>query len=289
MLLTGALLGIAACGGEGPRERTDFTRTPIVFVHGSGLSSLTWRELQRELERSGYPREYLEAIDIPPQGSANDAAARDSVSRAVDRLLTRAGEQARRHDAAAPAKVDLVAHSMGAVSTRYYAALVHPERVRLWLGIAGPNHGTNALCGSELPGDRQMCPAFAASAHESPLQAQLNGTSRVPRDPSPYGIGRDAGPPVVRKTAERCIGYYTIRIEPDEWIAPAHSAKLAGAGGLNVALESLPAVETEPGNLLFTASIDHDHLPSHPQLIELVERILAAADRDLPPKCGQDG
>jgi pimeloyl-ACP methyl ester carboxylesterase len=268
------LVASASCGRKSDRESSAREAvTPLVFVHGSGLSPASWERMRLELERAGYPREAMEEVDIPPRRSANEMAAASDITSAVERVRGRA------------AKVDLIGHSMGAFSSRYFAAVLHPERVRVWIGIAGSNYGTNALCGSSLAGDRQMCPAFAESSGASEIQVRLNGSKAEPRDPSPYGIGADGSGPALAATSQHCIAYYTIRIEPDEWIQPERSATLAGAGGLAVAIDGLPAIETEPGNFLFTAPIDHDHLPSHPQLIELVARILRAADRELPQRC----
>jgi hypothetical protein len=77
-----------------------------------------------------------------------------------------------------------------------------------------------------------------------------------------------------------------VRIDPDPWIKPQESALLAGAGGLQVATDSLPVTETQPGNYLFTGETNHDDLPAEPRLIELIARILGAADQQWAGRCG---
>jgi hypothetical protein len=242
--------------------------------------------MQRELIVLGYPPEYLHALDMLPRDGDNELAARTYIQPAVEALLRRAERAARSAGVSAPRRVDIVAHSMGAFSSRWYLAQVDATKSRVWIGIAGANFGTDALCGGSGVGDRQMCPAFA-SAGESAAQNVLNGTREAPLDPTPFGIGQDAATYArVGPDAQRCLAYYTLRIEPDEWIEPANSAVIAGAGGLSVETAELPAIETSSGNFLFTESTSHDDLPKHPQAIEFVARVVAAADAQLAGKCG---
>lgn len=276
---------LIACAPGAPSRAADYSKVPIVFVHGSGLSSASWQAMRDALVRQGYPPEYLETVDIPPGESANEVAARRSVAPAVSKVLERAADSARRNSRPQPTKVDLVGHSMGAFSSRYYVSL-RPETVRVWLSIAGANYGTNALCTSSGAGDVQMCPAFASSEAQSAVQAALNGTAREPRDPSPFGLGADSAPTVrVAPDATRCIAYLTIRIEPDEWIAPAASAMLAGAGGLTIPIADASIDATRPGNFLLRSDALHDALPQHPVVIKLVVAALAAADREMDERC----
>lgn len=280
-----AAMPLVACAPGIPSRATDYSKVPIVFVHGSGLSSASWQAMRDALVRQGYPPEYLEAVDIPSGESANEVAATRSVAPAVDKVLDRAAYFARRDSRPQPTKVDLVGHSMGAFSSRYYVSL-RPETVRVWLGIAGANHGTNALCSSTGAGDVQMCPAFASSEAQSAVQAALNGTEQQPRDPSPFGLGSDSAPTVpVPPDATRCIAYLTVRIDPDEWIVPADSAMLAGAGGLTIPTADAPIDATRPGNFLLRSAAPHDDLPRRPEVIKFVVAALAAADREMDERC----
>lgn len=242
---------------------------PVVLIHGSGLDSSYWSEMIAALRAAGYPPEAVAAVDLVPSDGDNVAAARGPIADAVERLLAeRAGT------AAAPRKVDIVAHSMGAFSGRWYAAKIAPEKVRRFVAIAGANHGTDALCGMPGEGNRQMCPAFSDARGSA--QAALNGTRRSPADPTPFGVGEDPpGYERVPPDAERAIAYITLRVENDPWIVPAESAVLAGAGGL--ALEAGPRiVETGPGNYLIAGAVGHDDVVLERRAIEFVLSVLRA-------------
>ncbi|KOR37679.1 hypothetical protein AM228_05850 [Planktothricoides sp. SR001] len=268
----------------------DYSRTPVLFVHGSGLSSSTWQPMIKHLQEIGYPSAYLYAVEIQPNDGANDRAAETFIAPAVESMLAKA--QAAARDAAKqksnvpkniepiPVKVDIVAHSMGAVSSRWYIAKLHPERVRTWISLAGANHGTNALCGYSGAGNQQMCPAFATSAEDSPLQVALNGTPCAPIDETPFGLGVDS-PEVktIPPDTDREILYLSVRIEPDGWIKPENSAVIDGAGGLPIPIPAgVPVQETSPGNYLFQGRVGHDPLPQDPDLIRLVASMLSVRD-----------
>lgn len=263
-------------------------RTPILFVHGSGLDSGLWREMMDGLLSSGYSAEELLAVDLVPKDGSNPRAARLLIAPAVERLLAQAREAALKRGQRPSQRIDIVAHSMGAVSSRWYAAFIRPDLVRLWLGVAAANHGTDALCGFPGEGDRELCPAFARSGSANPVQVRLNGTPERPLDVSPYGLGNDVSAiKPIPAVPDRCIAYFTVRLAVDEWIKPESSAELDGAGGWELtSLKTLPFLETKPGNFLFQAETTHDELPRHPAMIDFVGALVHAADEHWPSRCG---
>lgn len=252
-------------------------RPPVIMVHGSGLGPASWRPLVAALRRAGYADEQLSALALEPNDGDNVRAATETIARAVDeRLAATQRLAAARGCPAKPQRVDLVAHSMGAVSSRWYAAFVRPERVRILIGIAPSNHGTDALCGLSGEGNAQMCPSYDQAP--TGLQAKLNGTRASPRDETPYGLGADARVAErVAPNAERAIAYFTVRLRVDRWIEPPESAVLDGAGGLR--WDSLPAHAnmTTDGNVLWGRAVDHDALPQDPELIGAVVNLLTTA------------
>lgn len=275
------LLGLTSGCSAARSEPSDYARTPVLFVHGHGLSSVDWRPLIRHLVDIGYPREYLYAVDIVPNTMANVPAATSVIAPAAAALLARAkAAQSGGDRGQVPERLDIVSHSMGAVSSRWYAAKLHPELVRTWIGLAGAHHGTNAICRFTDNAAQEMCPAFATNATTHAVQVALNGAAGAWVDETPYGLGIDRpGVPRIPRDSTRNILYLTVRIEPDGWIQPERSAVLDGAGGVPIAVpEGVSVQETSPGNFLFRARVGHDPLLRHRGLIRLVAAMLGARD-----------
>ncbi len=256
----------------------DYARTPIVFVHGSGLSASSWDEMISGLGDAGYSRDYLHAVEIRPSDGDNVKAARTDIADGVKRVI--ASQAARLAGRGCPehhsGKVDIVAHSMGAFSARWYVRFIGPENVRTLITLAGANHGTDKLCDRAGIGDKQMCPAFSASSDSSVVQIELNGSLQSPGDETPFGMAPDANDRHrIEPNETSSIRYFTIRLDPDFWIKPADSAILHGAGGsMSIDIDHLPIKETSPGNFLFTGHSSHDGLTSHPAIIDFVSRVI---------------
>jgi pimeloyl-ACP methyl ester carboxylesterase len=281
VLVLSVLLGLA-WGSACSSEPADYARTPVLFVHGLGQSSAVWRSLIEYLAAARYPRDYLYGVDIVPSTMTNVRAAESVLAPAADRLLATARRAAQRAGfrGELPRRVDVVSHSMGAVSSRWYAAKLRPDLVRTWVGLAGANHGTESLCSWVDEASREMCPAFATNARTHAVQVALNGAAGAWVDETPYGLGPDRpGVPRIAADGARNILYLTVRVEPDRWIQPERSALLDGAGGVPLDIPAgVPAQETSPGNLLFRARVEHDPLLDHPDLLRLVAALLAARD-----------
>ncbi len=282
LALAAAGVAAAACQAEQPvppaHSCADYDRTPVLFVHGSGLTASTWDDMLRALRDDGYPPAYLSAIDMRPRDGDNVRAAERFIAAGAERLLedSRSAVSASDCGGEAPTKIDIVAHSMGAFSARWYIRFVGGERVRLMVALAGANHGTDRLCGRSGKGDRQMCPAFADADDPDNVQLRLNGTRAAPEDETPWGVGEDSPDRnSILPDGERQIGYVTVRVEADEWIEPAESALLDGAGGFDTGdIGGFPLRETSPGNYLFLGSASHDGLPYHPELVRFVQQLL---------------
>lgn len=283
LVVAGLLLAIVAS----PAAAQDFGKTPVFFVHGHGESSSAWTSFMNTLVAAGYPRELLRAIDLVPDGGPNREAAEQQMAPAIETFLADVNAllDAQGYTGARKSKVDLVSHSMGGLSTRWYAAVVAPERVGSWISLAGANHGTDALCpavGYDAGGAAEVCPAYSTDA-EDVVQLTLNGTPDADVDETPWGIGADApGVSVVPPDATRRIFYATIRTDNDAWIVPAESVLVDGSGGRVVTLpEGFPAVETSPGAFLMTNGVTHD-MTGDWQAQQLVIMLLDAAEAPAP-------
>jgi len=278
LLLASLVLPVFSYGQSTP----DYTKTPVFFVHGHGMSAGSWSSLIQALESAGYPRLYLQAIQLSPADGANIPAAENQIALAIESFLTSVNSFISSNYPTIPArtKVDIVSHSMGGVSSRWYAAKVRPDRVRKWISLAGANHGTNDLCPGSDPGSDDLCPAYAQNEEESYVQYTLNGAPfAADVDETPYGVGTDAvGVAVVNPDIGRRVLYITVRTSPDEWIDPEESTVFDGAGGVPMMIpEGLPARVTSEGNILMTHGIGHDAMLDDAGTMNMVRYLL-----DLP-------
>jgi triacylglycerol lipase len=171
---------------------------PILFVHGWSGSASQFDGLKAKFASAGWSSSQLATLSYNTYTSNKTVAA--SIKTAVDKLL-----------AANPGKtkVDLISHSMGGMSTRYYVEnLGGLTKVKTYVSLAGANHGTNfaylcALYGD--PGCTEMIPGSAF------LKA-LNAGDETPGS----------------------INYATWWSPDDGIIIPATSTPLAGAQNTEV-------------------------------------------------------
>jgi triacylglycerol esterase/lipase EstA (alpha/beta hydrolase family) len=112
---------------------------PILFVHGWNGSASNWNTMKARFEKDGYPASHLLAYNYNTSQS-NKTTGETVVNAEVDKLLASTGAT----------KVDVLAHSMGSLNSRWYLKFVAgaQEKVDDWVSFGGPNHGTSAanLC-----------------------------------------------------------------------------------------------------------------------------------------------
>lgn len=257
----------------------DYTKTPVFFVHGHGMGPNCWDRIIQYLKQSGYPSLYLRAIQLRPNNGPNIPAAEKQIAPAVDDFLKEVNSFLKKEfpQIAPKSKIDSISHSMGALSARWYTAKINPGRVRVWLSLAGANHGSNVACAFSDPGSADACPAFAESKEKSLIQYELNRTPhKADVDETPYGIGQDA--PGVHTIAPDKISrmlYVTLWTSPDPFIKPEESATLDGAGGVKILIPAnIHARETTPGNILMTNGVGHDEMLQDGDVFRLVKIIL---------------
>jgi pimeloyl-ACP methyl ester carboxylesterase len=271
------LLTLENATGEPLREYKG--KLPVLFVHGRGGSSEAFRIFEQHFIDNGYPANFIRAIDLYPNDGSNIEAAEQQIEPFVENFLSDVNNflAEERNKEVKINKVDIVAHSMGSLSSRWYAVKVRPERVRRWISLAGPNHGNNLGCpGEENTGKAELCPAFAQTIEESFLQFSLNGSPKPDVDETPYGLGNDSiGVKRIFPTNSNQIVFFTIRTNYDEWISPVETVILDGCGGINFeGLENFPFKETSPGNFLHLNNVGHDQLLYDEATINFVIRIL---------------
>ena len=259
---------------------------PVIFVHGLGQDSSIFDDLIAFLAGRGMPRECLHAIDYSRSDLPIREAAEEELAPYVERVLDGLGQSAGGEGRHAGSRINLVGHSMGALSTRWYAARLRPDRVRTWIATSGANHGTNWRCPQpDDTGHGDMCPAFARNARDSAVQVALNGTPAADVDETPYGLGRDSpGVQTVAPDATRSVLYLALHVSSDPYIVPNASLRLDGAGGVALGLASgSPWREVQAGNFRFTTPSSHDDVLRSDALADFIYRAVTAmrAEPDL--------
>jgi len=145
-----ALVALAACSIDAPTDPTGgslyarkpkpgpgVTHDPILFVHGWNANSTTWTTMISRFKNDGYSNAELAnwSYDFH-QSNATTAA---QIKTKVDSILLATGA----------AHVDIITHSMGTLSARYYVRNFGGDgKVDALVSLGGPNHGTNTadLC-----------------------------------------------------------------------------------------------------------------------------------------------
>lgn len=110
---------------------------PILFVHGWKGSSSNWTTMIERFEKDGWTKAELNNWTYNTSQS-NATTAKEEATK-VTEIMKNTGAT----------KVNLVTHSMGALSTRYYIKNLGGEsKVEDWVSLGGPNHGTETanLC-----------------------------------------------------------------------------------------------------------------------------------------------
>jgi triacylglycerol lipase len=110
---------------------------PVLMVHGFTRTSADFSTLIAEYKKQGYPDSKIFTLDY--NSFAPNAYTATLVAAKVQAILAQTGAK----------KVDIVAHSMGAYSTRYFIKNLGGDKlVESFVSLAGPNHGTTAVTDS---------------------------------------------------------------------------------------------------------------------------------------------
>jgi triacylglycerol lipase len=132
--LSAFVAAIALCiSGAALAPASSLALDPILFVHGWTGSASNWSTMISRFEKDGYPKSYLSAYNYESSSRSNKTIAADDVKPQVEALLKATGAT----------KVDILAHSMGSLNSRWYIKFLGGEtKVDDWVSFGGPNHGT---------------------------------------------------------------------------------------------------------------------------------------------------
>lgn len=169
---------------------------PILFVHGYAGNNGNWQDMKTRFKNDGWQDVELYAYNYSfiESNAVSAAEIRDQ----IDRIITNTGAT----------KVDIIAFSMGSISSRYYLKnLGGTAKVDAWVSLAGPNHGTDAV-------ENEAC-NFTPCREIIPGSAFLTALNAT-----------DETPGLVR--------YATFRSPCDDTINPDASVILSGATNTQV-------------------------------------------------------
>lgn len=110
---------------------------PILFVHGWNSDSTTWTTMISRFQADGWTSSELNNWTY--NTAQSNVTTANQIATKVSQILTATGAS----------KVDIISHSMGGLSSRYYLKnLGGTSSVDDWVSLGGPNHGTTTadLC-----------------------------------------------------------------------------------------------------------------------------------------------
>lgn len=104
---------------------------PILFVHGWKETGSIWNTMIERFEKDGWTK--AELNNWTYNTAQSNATTAKEVATKVTEIMKSTGAT----------KVNLITHSMGALSTRYYIKNLGGEKtIEDWVSLGGPNHGT---------------------------------------------------------------------------------------------------------------------------------------------------
>ena len=201
-----ALLSVAACsdsaydllgptapsfakGSHGKPPKPVPLHNPILFVHGWNASSSTWTTMVGRFKTDGWTN--AELVNWSYNFRQSNATTAAQIEQKVDSIIRVTGAS----------KVDIVTHSMGALSARYYVRNLGGDgKVDALVTLGGANHGTATA---------NFC--FDTSCFE--MRPNSTFVNALNADDETWGTPR----------------YATWWSDCDEVISPHSSALLAGA------------------------------------------------------------
>ena len=131
------LASVFACSdasGPGNQILPELKHDPILFVHGYAGNGTNWQDVKSRFAADGW--QDFELYSYNYSFTASNATTAAAIRDHVNEIIRTTGAS----------KVDIVAFSMGSISSRYYLKnLDGALSVDAWVSLAGPNHGTDAV------------------------------------------------------------------------------------------------------------------------------------------------
>jgi triacylglycerol lipase len=135
-LLLSVFCLLSACtessGPEGILPGQELKHDPILFVHGYLGNTSNWDTMKARFKADGW--QDFELYSFNYSFITSNATSAAEIRDQVDKIIRDTGA----------ARVDIIAHSMGSISSRYYIKnLGGDSKIDAWVSLGGPNHGTD--------------------------------------------------------------------------------------------------------------------------------------------------
>jgi triacylglycerol lipase len=166
-----ALVALGACSIDAPTDPTGsslfarkprpvpgITHDPILFVHGWNASSTTWTTMVSRFKTDGWTS--AELVNWSYNYRQSNATTAAQISAKVDSILLATGAT----------HVDIITHSMGTLSARYYVRNLGGDgKVDALVSLGGANHGTNTafFCGDTSCGEMRPNSSFLTALNST--------------------------------------------------------------------------------------------------------------------------
>jgi triacylglycerol lipase len=190
-----------------PAHAAPYTQAsnPVLLVHGWASSASSWDTMVGRFRADGWPASHVRAFSY--ETAQSNATTASQVRSEVEALLKATGAS----------RVDIISHSMGALSTRYYVKyLGGTAKVDRLVSLGGPNHGTNtaSVCPMTSCAEMRVGSAYLAnlnSGDETPGSVTY-GTWRSPCDLviNPVSSTSLSG---ASNSVTACIGHNTLQTD----------------------------------------------------------------------------
>ena len=200
------ILSLAIFSPAGTNRTSASHVDPILFVHGYTSNASAWDTMISRFQADGWESNRLFAYTF--SSTQSNATVAQAVKTRVDQIRAQTGA----------AKVDIISHSMGGLSSRYYLKnLGGAAVVDEWVSLGGPNHGTTwaygcfffSPCNQMIPGSSLL---NALNSGDETPGAVRYGTWWSPCDEL---INPDTSTVLsgATNTQTACMGHSTLRTD----------------------------------------------------------------------------
>jgi triacylglycerol lipase len=161
----GSAIITATAEGVSSTATVNVLHDPIVFVHGFSASAAVWTTMVDRFKADGWTDAGL--VTWTYDSNQSNTTTAQQLATKIDSLLAATGAK----------KVDIIAHSMGGLSSRYYTKnLGGADKVDAFVALGTPNHGTTVANICPIQSCVEMRPGSA-------FLTTLNSSDETPGSP----------------------------------------------------------------------------------------------------------